>query len=328
MKYPIITLGSPHGIGYELFILLYSKKTTFSKDKKVIIGSLQVFLFFQNILQIQLDYIAISVHDFKECNFYEKNILFIDIDTRVFDLKKISDITPCIDGSIALESIVYAADLIEKGYFSSMVTLPVSKENINLIDTKFKGHTEYLMDLWHEENVFMSFISDSLNIILLTTHIALSEVPKMITESTLKTCFKYAELLLNKLGETKPICLLGLNPHSGENGLMGNEEIIMKKVVKELNENDKKNIVGPIPADTAFIPLNIHKYGIYVASYHDQGLIPFKMLSFDTGVNLSFGMKYIRTSVDHGTAVDIIGQKIANTLSFEKAYNLAVKLSE
>ncbi|HBD96251.1 MAG: hypothetical protein A2015_10205 [Spirochaetes bacterium GWF1_31_7] len=327
MKYPIITLGSPHGIGYEIFLLSCLKTDDISKNKKVIIGSLHVFKFFQELLQIQLDYTVISFCDFKECNFNDKHILLIDVDENAFNITKLSDITPFIDGSIALKSIIHAADLIERGFFSSMVTLPVSKENINLIDSSFKGHTEYLMNFWHQENVFMSFISDSLNIMLLTTHVALHQVPKMINEANLKTCFKFAELLLQKLGESKPICLLGLNPHAGENGLMGNEEIVMKKVVKELNEKYKKNIVGPIPADTAFIPSNINKYGIYVASYHDQGLIPFKMLAFDTGVNLSFGMKYIRTSVDHGTAVDIIGKKLAKTMSFEKAYDLAIKLS-
>lgn len=130
---------------------------------------------------------------------------------------------------------------------------------------------------------------------------------------------------MKKLKITKPICLLGLNPHAGENGLLGSEELAMKEAVKEMSSKSI-NITGPLPADTAFIPSNIDKYGIFIACYHDQGLIPFKMLAFDKGVNLSFGMKYIRTSVDHGTAADLIGTKKADISSFIEAYLLAERL--
>jgi 4-hydroxythreonine-4-phosphate dehydrogenase len=160
--------------------------------------------------------------------------------------------------------------------------------------------------------------------LLLTTHIPLKDVSRSITKDLFIGAINVSLDLIKKLGINKNICVVGINPHAGENGLLGSEENLMKEVLNEINN---PLLVGPIPADTAFLESMRSKFGLYITPYHDQGLIPFKMLSFDDGVNLSFGMKYIRTSVDHGTGVDLIGKKTASINSFLSAYNLARKLA-
>lgn len=326
MNSPIITLGSPIGIGYEIFLLSIQNKTPISEQYVYCIGSQRILNYFIKLLKFEIHYDLADKNNNIISKSNESSFMLINIDEKNNTIDDIFCLSAEEDGEIALKSIIIAAHLIEDGFYSSMVTLPVSKENINIIDPHFKGHTEYLMNLWNEKTVYMTFISEKINILLLTTHIPLSEVPETINKTVIEKGLRYASLLTAKTGIKKNICLLGLNPHAGENGLLGKEELFMKNVVEKLN-NEGIPIEGPIPADTAFTKKSIEKYGIFVANYHDQGLIPFKMLSFDTGVNLSFGMKYIRTSVDHGTARDLIGKKQADITSFINAYTLAIKLS-
>lgn len=321
---PIVTLGSPYGIGYEIALRSYHLEKSLIDNQTVFIGSKRMLdLFNKDITYINLPVECISYSKGKSFNFTSNNFKLIDIDNQKGAIKSLNDITPEIDGYIAYNSISIAAELIDKGLFSSMVTLPVSKSNINITDKKFKGHTEFLMSLWKEKNVFMTFISDKLNVFLLSTHISLKKVPSYIKSIDLEYALSKAVKLSEQMKVFKPLCLLGLNPHAGEGGLIGNDELKWDQIVNKINNKSKIEIVGPVPSDTAFTEFNRQKYGFYVALYHDQGLIPFKMLSFDDGVNLSYGMKYIRTSVDHGTAVDLIGKNKASITSFINAYELA-----
>ena len=329
---PVITLGSPYGIGYEVFLLALSKNF-FKNEVPVCIGSKNILLSFQDEIKIKKDFIEIKADDFD--SIYSKKItsekfFFINIDNLIkqnAEIKKIKEISKNYDGLCALKSIEIGANLVLDGYFKSLVTMPVSKENINIHDSTFKGHTEYFQKKWSQKSVFMTFISEKLNILLLSTHLSLKEVSKAISKKVVKEGLEAAYNLNKKLGTNKNICFLGLNPHAGENGLLGKEEIWIRKIINNFNLSTNIKIEGPLPADTAFTSNNINKYGLFISCYHDQGLIPFKMLSFDAGVNLSYGMKYIRTSVDHGTAVDLIGKKKANIESFKNAYLLAKKLS-
>ncbi|OHD16838.1 MAG: hypothetical protein A2086_08820 [Spirochaetes bacterium GWD1_27_9] len=322
---PLITLGSPYGIGYEIFLLTLQNTNLFSENKPFVIGSKQIMDFFQKLLDFKLNYLSVNIEEIdniKNINLADYKFVLLDVANPQKEIKELNDITKYIDGEIAFKSIDIAADLVSKNYFKSIVTLPVSKENINLIDKTFMGHTEFFQKKWNEQKVFMTFVSSKLNMLLLTTHIPLKEVSNHITEELVESGIKASIELKNRLGLQKKIGFLGINPHSGENGLIGTEEIWIKDIIAKYS----KDIDGPIPADTAFTSFNIKKYDIYITSYHDQGLIPFKMLAFDEGVNLSFGMKYIRTSVDHGTAVGLVGKKIAGLDSFINAYNVAVRL--
>ncbi|HNZ26278.1 MAG TPA: 4-hydroxythreonine-4-phosphate dehydrogenase PdxA [Spirochaetota bacterium] len=320
---PIISLGSPYGIGYEIF--LRSLSTDIYKNAKPFcVGSVSALKSFCKLLDInckfneyQLNNLNISAID------DGKDFSIINIDDRSFDMP-INAIDDKMDGKIALDTIKLTADLVKEGYFNSVVTLPVSKKNINIYDKNFTGHTEFYQKKWNEKQVFMTFVSNKINLLLLTTHIPLKDVSRSITKDLFIGAINVSLDLIKKLGINKNICVVGINPHAGENGLLGSEENLMKEVLNEINN---PLLVGPIPADTAFLESMRSKFGLYITPYHDQGLIPFKMLSFDDGVNLSFGMKYIRTSVDHGTGVDLIGKKTASINSFLSAYNLARKLA-
>lgn len=321
---PIISLGSPYGIGYEIF--LRSLSTDIYKDvKPFCVGSVNILKSFCKLLDINCKFNEYKFDDLEKITINDnKDFSIINIDEYSSNVA-INTINENMDGKIAFDTINMTADLVKNGYFNSVVTLPVSKKNINIFDKTFTGHTEFYQKRWNEKQVFMTFISDKINLLLLTTHIPLKDVTKAITKDLLIDAINTSLDLVKKLNINKKICVVGINPHAGENGLLGDEENMMKEVLNEMNN---PILVGPIPADTAFLESMRSKFGLYITPYHDQGLIPFKMLSFDDGVNLSFGMKYIRTSVDHGTGVDLIGKKTAGINSFLSAYNLALKLTQ
>jgi len=325
--YPLISLGSPLSIGYEIF-LKSLKNPVFKNNIPVCTGSENNLNFFAKLLNLKIKYIIIDKNKLNEIDIKNKNSDFylINTDDNKYIIKSISSINEKIDGYNALKAINTAADMVGKDKFKSLVTMPVNKKNINIFDKNFFGHTEYFQKKWQEKEVYMTFISKKLNVILLTTHIPLNEVSKQITAQNINALLKASVKLSCKLNFKKGIMFLGFNPHAGENGLIGDEDLLIKKTIEKFNQKYKKNIAGPVPADTAFIKSNINKYDLYISCYHDQGLIPFKMLSFNDGVNLSFGMSFIRTSVDHGTAPDIIGKNVAESGSFINAYKLACKL--
>lgn len=329
-KHPIITLGSPYGIGYEIFLLALNRKI-FKNICPVCIGSEKVIKLFQKMLNINKKFKSISenkINSLGSINTTKINFILINIDNSNTKIDNVKLIPSKLDGLYAYKSIDIASQIVNKDKFESIVTLPVSKKNINLIEPSFLGHTEFFKNKWNEKNVFMTFISKKINVLLLTTHIPLNKVSDKLNPQVIKKGLEAASQLKKRLRLMKKICFLGLNPHASENGLLGKEDLWIKEVIDKYNIKNNTNIYGPVPSDTAFTKPNRKKYGLYIACYHDQGLIPFKIFSFKNGVNLSFGMKHIRTSVDHGTAVDLIGKKKADLRSFINAYKLAVKLAK
>lgn len=343
-KEPLITLGSPIGIGYEIFLLSLQQDSYFKDNCVYCVGSVSILAHFIKLLDFDFNYYRIDYKDYHEGSELESmsledyDFVIIDIDSLLndgnieshilIDIEDIKKFDEKCDGMIAYYTIVKGAALVEQGHFSALVTLPVSKKNINLVDPDFMGHTEFLMKIWKERHVFMTFVSNKMKLLLLTTHIPLAQVPEHLTVELLDDGIRTAADLAKRLGIEQELCLLGLNPHAGENGILGSEEGMMQKVAQRLREEKGINVTDPIPADTAFTPFNRERFGLFIACYHDQGLIPFKMLSFEDGVNLSFGMKYIRTSVDHGTAVGLIGKKSASIESFINAFRLAQQLTD
>jgi len=323
---PVITLGSPFSVGYEIFLLSLDNKI-FNDHTPVCIGSKTVIDLFLKELKIKRKYKSVYTNEIDKLNEKEKyDFILLNIDEENVRIDSIDSITPKIDGYYALKTIELGAVLVKDGHFKSVVTLPVNKKNINFYNKLFTGHTEFFQKKWEEDKVFMCFISGKINIILLSTHLPLKEVPKYLNPKIVDLGIKTSIDLYNRLGLTKDICFLGLNPHAGENGLLGKEEFWIEKIINKY-KTDFSKLRGPVPSDTAFTDYNREKYDLYIACYHDQALIPFKIFSFEDGVNLSFGMKNIRTSVDHGTAVDLIGKKAASNASFLNAYKLAIRLS-
>jgi 4-hydroxythreonine-4-phosphate dehydrogenase len=232
-------------------------------------------------------------------------------------------------GEASLSYIRAAVAAAMAGEIDAVVTAPISKESTHLAGSPYPGHTEMLKDLTGAENAVMMFEGGKFRVVLVTIHTALSNVPGLITkERVLSTILITHESLRTLFEIDSPrIAVCGLNPHAGESGAFGNEEIV--HITPAVLEARKSGIdaEGPYPADTLFYHANKGKWDAVVAMYHDQGLIPFKMLSFEKGVNMTAGLPIIRTSPDHGTAYDIAWKGIADPSSMKAAIDVAAALA-
>lgn len=230
-------------------------------------------------------------------------------------------------GTYAIKSFTAATAALKDGVVDVLVTAPINKYNIQSEAFKFPGHTDYL-DQELEGDALMLMVQDNLRVGLLTDHIPVNEVAKHLTAALIhKKIETIKNALVQDFGINKPkIAVLGLNPHSGDNGVIGKEEQeVIKPAIKNLF--DKGTMVfGPFSADGFFGSNQYEKYDAIVATYHDQGLIPFKTLSFGKGVNYTAGLSKIRTSPDHGTAYDIAGKGMADYNSFKEAVYLAIDI--
>lgn len=309
MKKIAITTGDPAGIGPEIT----SKAIKFLKLRKDIIfivyGKLDVFNDGNSVVKID---------NVKEATSPE-NIYWIEIGNEV-EIGK-----PTIEsGKIAYDILSRCADDLNSELLAAVVTAPVSKDAIRHTQPNFIGHTEFFASSSNTKNVIMSFWGPYFNLSLLTTHIAVSEVSKYLTSKSLKPKFRLIYQETNKMIENPKIAMLAVNPHAGENGAFGNEDQLIAKILKKL-EGEDIHIDGPFPADT-FFATKATSYDMIISAYHDQGLIPFKMISADEGVNVTLGLPFIRTSVDHGTAYDIAGKGIASEKSLLQAISFAEKM--
>jgi 4-hydroxythreonine-4-phosphate dehydrogenase len=230
-------------------------------------------------------------------------------------------------GKYAIKSFVAATKALKEGLIDVLVTAPINKYNIQSEEFKFPGHTDYL-DQELEGNALMLMVQDNLRVGLLTDHIPVNEVAKHLTEELIiQKIETVKKSLIQDFSINKPkIAVLGLNPHAGDGGVIGKEdELIIKPSIKKIF--DKGTLVfGPFPADGFFGSNQYEKYDAVIAAYHDQGLIPFKTLSFGKGVNYTAGLNKIRTSPDHGTAYEIAGKNKADFNSFKEAVYLALDI--
>lgn len=232
-------------------------------------------------------------------------------------------------GKAALSALRASVDLIKSGSVTALVTAPLSKEAVHVHDGRFQGHTEFLADAFDVKNVGMMFVGERLKTIIVTRHMALKDVIGAVTqESVLSTILLSDEALKRLFGLARPsIAVCGLNPHAGENGLMGREEIETIVPALERARAAGVEVHGPFPADTIFAQDAGKSYDVIVAMYHDQGLIPVKTISMKKLVNLTIGLPFIRTSPAHGTAFDIAGKKMADATSMKEAIRLAADLA-
>jgi 4-phospho-D-threonate 3-dehydrogenase / 4-phospho-D-erythronate 3-dehydrogenase len=232
-------------------------------------------------------------------------------------------------GQAAFEYIEKAIGLAKDGAIDGIATGPINKEAIHKAGHKFDGHTEILAAYTKTKDYAMMFVSDKLWVILVTTHMPLHKVSKSLTKQKVLKTIKLAHETLAKLRGRKPkIGVAGLNPHAGENGLFGSEE---QKIIRPAVEEAKKlgiDAKGPVSPDAIFYLANAGMFDIVVAMYHDQGLIPLKLLSFNRSVNVTVGLPIIRTSVDHGTGFDIVGKGWANPQGLIEAIQVAAHFAK
>ena len=315
----IINCGDPSGIGLDLIVFLASQK----------------FPAFLTILANKGALIERSKMHQKKISF-NKTLLPHMGDGSLF-LKDVNYLKKVIPGKpnkensqVQLAMIDYAVENCLRKKYSALVTLPISKEILSTQSKKFRGHTEYIAELVNDGcQEVMMLAHKNLKVALATTHIALSDVSKNISKEKLTSIITTLNKdLENRFKIKSPrIAITGLNPHAGEGGEFGKEE--QKIISPVINEMIKKglNLEGPLPADTAFTPQKIKETDCFLTMFHDQGLAPFKALSFGKGVNITLGLPFIRTSVDHGTAFNIVGTKKINTSSFFEALDMAIQLS-
>ena len=231
-------------------------------------------------------------------------------------------------GRVAYETILQAVEDVQAERLDALVTGPINKAAFAAAGLPWKGHTDLLAHLTNAPRVAMMFHSQSLRVVLATVHVPLAEVSQCLTADLLETTIRLAAAELPRFGFPSPrLALAGLNPHAGEGGLLGKEEVEMFSPVVMACRSDNIDITGPLPADTVFVNAVRGQFDAVVACYHDQGLIPAKLVAFGETVNVTLGLPIIRTSVDHGTAFDIAGQGVADSSSMIEAVLLAARLA-
>ncbi|HQY20418.1 MAG TPA: 4-hydroxythreonine-4-phosphate dehydrogenase PdxA [Ignavibacteria bacterium] len=313
----LLTTGDPNGIGPEIILKIFSDNKFTSMFDLFISGNKKIFDIYSDIL----------------------NIKTISPD-RLINLKlpKGFKLTPGkiqkSAGEFSGDSINQSVRLCMEKKFDAVVTMPISKESLNLGNYKYPGHTEMLKDITKSEDAVMILYSKKFSVAMITGHIPVSGISKLINEKNSEQSISEKIITVNNslvadLGKKSPrIGILALNPHAGDGGLLGTEEYeILSPVIEELNSVGF-NARGPFAADAYFANRIYKKFDITIAMYHDQGLIPFKMISFGMGVNYTAGLNIVRTSPDHGTAFDIAGLGRAEVESTKQAILLAAEISK
>lgn len=315
-----ISIGDINGVGIEVTIKALTDNRIFKNFTPLIYGHGKAISFYKKILNTD-DFNFVQIKSLNEIQHKRVNVINV--------LEECPEVIPGVEtqeaGKMAIEAITQALEDLKNGHIQALVTAPVNKNNINSEELHFVGHTEYITASVGAKESLMLMVSDSLRVGLVTGHIPLAQVPEAVTKEKI---IQKSNLLLNTLvkdfGITKPkIAILGLNPHAGEDGLLGKEEEeIIKPAIRELKDQNKM-VFGPYPSDGFFGMMHQSKFDGVLAMYHDQGLIPFKSIAFSSGVNFTSGLPVIRTSPDHGTAYNIAGKNVADEGSMRAAIFLA-----
>lgn len=231
-------------------------------------------------------------------------------------------------GRAAYNLVVRATADAQQGVVDAVATAPVNKEAFRLAGLPWSGHTDLLQHLTGAAHVAMMFHSDALRVVLATVHLPLADVPRALTREALESTIELTSRALPRFGIAAPrIAVAGLNPHAGEHGLFGREEADVIQPAIAACRARGIEVTGPFPADTLFVRATRGEFDVVVACYHDQGLIPVKLVAFGQAVNVTLGLPIVRTSVDHGTAFDIAGRGVADPGSMIAAVRLAARLS-
>ncbi len=316
-----VTLGDASGIGPE--VLLKAVHDRQLDHPIVAYGDITALAFYNDLLHY-----SVPLRRIPHPAEYESgslNVVNAGILTH-------TDITPGVlnakSGHAAREYVVAAAKAALAGEIAAMVTLPMNKEATQLTDPDFVGHTELIGSVCGVKDVTIMLASDQLIVTHVTTHCSLAEAIARTKQPRIRTILQLTMDAVKKLVPNPRIAVAGLNPHAGENGLFGREEIEEISPAVKWAQARGMPVVGPLPPDTLFyLAVRRKQFDAVVCMYHDQGHVPLKLLDFEGGVNIALGLPIIRTSVDHGTAFDIAGKGVAQSSSFVKALEFAVRLA-
>jgi 4-hydroxythreonine-4-phosphate dehydrogenase len=320
-----ITMGDPCGIGPEIILKTLLRDDVYQECNPIVLGDINV------LEKVSKKLGPLLFHTIESPLEVTGRTGLVDV-ISVSTLKEDSYIPgqPTVHGGNAMvDYIKRAVDLSKDGHVSAMVTCPINKELMHKAGYRFDGHTELLASLTNTKNYGMMLASGRLRVSLVTIHCALSEVPQRLNKGLILRTIKLTCRALEKDFAIKSphVAVAGLNPHAGESGLFGLED---KKVIQPAVEDAKNDgllVDGPFPADTIFYHAINGKFDAVVAMYHDQGLIPMKLLNFSDSVNITLGLPIIRTSVDHGTAYDIVGKGVADPSSLIAAIKMAAEIA-
>lgn len=316
-----ISIGDLNGIGGEIVIKIFEDQRVLELCTPVIYASVKTISFLKKYFKSNLQFNGINnasqvVHGkVNVVNVWKENVNI-----------KFGTENPKI-GELAIKSLQFATRDLKKELINVLVTAPINKHNIQSDKFKFPGHTDYLNQEL-QGNSLMFMVTDKLKVGLLTDHVPVKDVSAHITKeliiSKIETIHKSLKM---DFGIRKPkIAVLGINPHTGDNGVIGNEDDeVMRPTLEKIRETGKL-VYGPFSADSFFGSNAYENYDAVVASYHDQGLIPFKTLSFGNGVNFTAGLNRVRTSPDHGTAYEIAGKGVADVSSFKEAIYTGIQI--
>lgn len=320
-----IPLGDPAGVGPEIVAMSIADKSVFDRARCIVIGDKNIVDNAINICKVKL---KVNVVESPEQGIYEENVLNLidlaNIDMSKFEFGKVSGMC----GKAAYEYIAKSIELANAGEVDAVATTPINKESLKAGDIHYIGHTEIFGALTNTSDPLTMFEVRGMRVFFLSRHVSLTKACSMVTKERIIDYVKRCQQALTKLGVTEgTMAIAGLNPHSGEHGLFGNEEVEeVTPAVEELQKQGYK-VVGPIGADSVFHQALQGRFNSVLSLYHDQGHIATKTLDFERTIAITGGMPILRTSVDHGTAFDIAGTGKVSAISMIEAILLAVKYS-
>jgi len=319
-----VTIGDPSGIGPEVTLKAVSEEEVLAVCAPVMIGDAQYLSHWARVFGLSRGFDCINADA----------PLLIDPNTPI--IYNLNNIPGSIEmgreqaecGRAAAQFIEAATRLCLQGQLDAITTAPINKKSLYLAGYHFPGHTEFLAHLTQTDQFAMTFITPMLRVSLLTIHVPLADVPSYVKKSALEKLIRLVHSEMTAYGFDHPrIAVAALNPHGGEGTLFGFEEASeMIPAIETCREHDGIDVSGPHPGDTIFVRAARGEFDLVISCYHDQGLIPVKCLSFGAAVNVTFGLPFVRTSVDHGTAFDIAGQGRADHSSMVAAIKLAAEL--
>jgi len=323
-----ISIGEPAGIGPDLILRLYEKRKSAALPVFVIYGNIEFLRLRAASLGLEINFLETSPANANKV--FPTSLPIVNIGKNI---KNTPGLISSEGAKMALEAIIAATKSCLNGQCQALVTAPINKAALMNIGFSHPGHTEFLAEICASEGKIptpiMMLADNDLRVVPLTIHVALAKVPKLLNIAMIVQKVRIIEQeIRQKFGLPTPkIGICGLNPHAGEEGAFGREEIEIITPAITLLQGEGMDISGPFPADTAFYPPNWRKFDVLVSMYHDQALIPIKTLAFEQAVNITLGLPIIRTSPDHGTAFDIAGTTKASTKSMLAAIIAAKEMA-
>jgi 4-hydroxythreonine-4-phosphate dehydrogenase len=320
-----VTMGDPAGVGPEIIAKTFADPDFRVENRALVVGDAPRLQRAADLLGLELR--ANVVADPEEAGFEEGTVDVVQVGELPEDLP--FGELDARAGAAAFEYVERAIELARGGRVAAIATAPLNKEAMHLGGYRYPGHTEILAELSGTQDYAMMLVTPELKVIHVSTHVALREAVERATEERELAVIRLAHESLRKLGVERPrIAVAGLNPHAGEHGLFGNEDADRIEPAVERAKEDGIDASGPHAPDTVMMRARRGEFDIVVVQYHDQGHIPIKLMGFDTGVNVTVGLPFFRTSVDHGTAFDIAGTGEADHRSLRAALDLARELAE